>query len=137
MLRGKLSLVFVGLSVLQLSCAGQQQPPLSIPAPPVRWTVEVCSSVKDSVTLQAGPSRDDNDVFATWRQGDGQRTYDLPARVQNLSQVYLKATSRDDGETGLCVRYDGHGKKAYNFDGKSEDHEVKASDGDDSNCRCR
>ncbi len=137
MLRGKLSLVFVGLSVLQLSCAGQQQPPLSIPAPPVRWTVEVCSSVKDSIALQAGPSRDDNDVFATWRQGDGQRTYDLPARVQNLSQVYLKATSRDDGETGLCVRYDGHGKKAYNFDGKSEDHEVKASDGDDSNCRCR
>ena len=137
MLRSKLGLVFVGLSLLQLSCASGQKPPKSVPVPLARWTVVVCSSVKGSITLQAGPSKDDNDVFATWTQADGQKTYDLPARLQNLSQIYLKATSPDDGETGLCVRYDGHAKKAYNFNGKSEDHELKASDGDDSNCRCR
>jgi hypothetical protein len=137
MSRSKLGLVFVGLSVLQLSCASQQQTPKSVPAPPARWTVEVCSSVKGSVALQAGPSKDDSNLFATWRQGDGQKTYDLPARLQNLSEIYLKATSQDDGDTALCVRYDGHGKQAYNFNGKSQDHELKASDGDDSSCRCR
>jgi hypothetical protein len=135
MLRSKSGLIFVGLCVLQFSCAHGQRPPNT--APSARWTVEVCSSVKGSLTLQAGPSKDDTRVFATWSQSQGQRIYNLPARLQNLSQVYLKATSRDDGETGLCLRYDGHGKKAYNFHGKSEDHEAKASDGDDDGCRCR
>ena len=139
MSRSKLTLGLgvLGLSVLTLSCASQQQRPRTASAPPARWTVEVCSSVKDAVTLQAGPSKDDSDVFATWRQGDGQRTYDLPARLQNLSRIYLKAASQNDGDTALCVRYDRHGKKAFNFNGTSEDHEVKASDGDDSSCRCR
>jgi hypothetical protein len=109
----------------------------SLPRAAAHWTVTVCSSVKSSVTLQAGPSSVDNNVFKTWKQRDKQKTYDLPSRVQSLGQIYLKATSPDDGETALCVRYDGHAKKAYNFDGKAEDHDVKASAGDDGSCRCK
>src|SRR4051812_49332852 len=123
---------------LAIGCAGRKkQQSVSTVAPPAHWTAKVCTSVKDRITLLAGPSKDDVEVFGTWRFGEGQTVFDLPARVQQLTELYVKASTVPQGKNAqLCVRYDGHPKKAYNFSGSDEDHEVKSSDSDDSNCRC-
>jgi hypothetical protein len=108
----------------------------STPSPSARWTVVVCSSRSGPVTLHAGPSKDDNEVFVTWRQGD-QRVHALPQRVQNLSEVYLRAAKPDDGKpVELCVLFDGHPKKRLDFRGGVEDGRVKSSDTDQDECRC-
>ena len=118
------------------ACADHNSPQGNVP-PPAHWTAKVCTAVKDRVALSAGPSKDDAESFATWTLGQGQVVYDLPNRVQQLTQVYVKATSVPEGKDAqLCVRYDGHPKKAYNFSGTDEDHLIKSSDGDDSGCHC-
>lgn len=108
------------------------------PPPPAHWSAKVCTAVKDEITLHAGPSSDDADVFGRWRGGDGQVSFDLPARVQQLSQVFVRAVSAPDNKSAsMCVLFDGRPKKAFNFSGLSEDHLIKSSDTDDASCRCR
>ena len=110
--------------------------PAVSPVPNARWTVVVCSSRSTPVTLQAGPSKDDSGAFATWQQG-GQRIYALPQRVQNLTEVYVRAVKPDDGmPVELCVLFDGHPKQRLAFDGREEDQTVKSSDSDEDDCRC-
>lgn len=110
--------------------------PALTPAPNARWTVVVCSSRSSPVTLEAGPSKDDSGAFATWQQG-GQRIYALPQRVQNLTEVYVRAVKPDDGmPVELCVLFDGHPKQRLAFDKREENQTVKSSDSDKDNCRC-
>ena len=101
------------------------------------WTIIVCAARPSSVKLMAGPSKDDVEVFATWHDGDGQRTYALPQRMQHLEDIYFKAEATDKLPVELCVLYDGHPKKRFGFDGGGEDHFVKASDNDDNDCKCQ
>jgi hypothetical protein len=94
--------------------------------------------VKDEITLHAGPSSDDTDVFGHWRPSDAQASYALPDRVQQLTQVFVRAvTTPDNKVANVCVLFDGRPKKAFNFSGLTEDHLVKSSDTDDASCRCR
>ena len=131
-------ITFGVMVALAVGCAGRKtQQSGSNVALPAHWTAKVCTSVKDRITLYAGPSKDDVEAFGTWRFGEGQTVYDLPVRVQQLTQLYVKASTVPQGKNAqLCVRYDGHPKKAYNFSGTDEDHLIKSSDSDDSNCRC-
>ena len=58
-------------------------------------------------------------------------------QTTQVYQVFVKATSVPEGKDAqLCVRYDGHPKKAYNFSGTDEEHLIKSSDNDDSGCHC-
>jgi hypothetical protein len=123
-----------------VSCkSGGSAPPAATPAPPpAHWTAKVCTAVKDQITLRAGPSSDDTDVFGHWQAGDGQISIDLPARVQQLSQVFVRAETMPDNKVAnICLLFDGRPKKAFNFSGLTEDHLVKSSDTDDTSCRCR
>jgi hypothetical protein len=99
-----------------------------------RWQVKVCSSNAQSVTMQAGPSSGDNDVFATWHPNDGQKLFDLPARIQSDGKIFFKATTPGKDQTDLCVLHDGTVKKKMSFDGGDEDHDISA--GDNDNCSC-
>jgi hypothetical protein len=134
--------IVVGVSLglgaaFMAACAGHNAPQSGNAAPNAHWTAKVCTAVKDRITLSAGPSKDDTEPFATWQAGDGQVVYGLPVRVQQLTQVYVKALTRPEGKNAqLCVRYDGHAKKAYNFSGTDEDHMIKSSDSDDGSCHC-
>ena len=101
-----------------------------------RWSVAVCSSRANSVTLQAGPSKDDSATFATWKEGGTQRIYDLPPRVQNLTSVYFKAVGSETKPVELCILFDGKPKKRVSFEDGDEDHTVKSSDENDNDCRC-
>ena len=113
---------------------------ISTPSPTenkTHWKVAVCSSRNSEITLQAGPNETDSKTFATWKIGESQRVYELPARVQNLSQIYFQAIGAEAGKpVELCVLYDGRPKKRVAFDEGSEDHTIKASDDDDNDCRC-
>lgn len=101
------------------------------------WTVVVCSSRWSEVTLQAGPTEADSRTFATWRASGNQKIYELPARVQNLTEIYFQAISSEtEKPVELCVLYDGRPKKRVAFDEGSENHTVGASDDDDNDCRC-
>jgi len=100
----------------------------------IHWTVEVCSSKAQSVTLQAGPKSDDNDVFATWRPADGKKPFNLPTRVQSLDNIYFKATTPGRDQTDLCVQYDGRTVRHMSFDGGNEDHDLHANDSDKCPC---
>ncbi len=101
----------------------------------VRWSVVVCSSRAKNVTLSAGPGENDSQVFATWKEGAGQRKFDLPARVQNLTSVFLMGSASDKNQVELCVLFDGKPKKRIEFD-DSEDQVINSSDSDDIDCRC-
>ena len=112
---------------------------VSTPSPAAakaRWTVAICSSRAGEVTLQAGPSETDSQTFATWKAGSSQRVYELPARVQNLTEVHFRAIGSEANPVELCVLYDGRPKKRVAFDEGSENHTVGASDDDDNDCRC-
>ena len=112
------------------------QPGGSRPTVGARWASTVCSSQADVVTLQAGPSRDDQTAFAQWKRGDGQRTFALPQRVQNLQKVYVEANNSPQGrETEMCVKFDNRPKKRVSFS-KGENHTIDANDKDDTACRC-
>ena len=99
------------------------------------WTAVVCSSRAQTITLSAGPNKNDSQVFATYKQDSAQKTYTLPDRVQNLSSVFFMASASDKNQVEMCVLYDGKPKKRVEFD-DSEDHTINASDADDSDCRC-
>ena len=112
------------------------QPGSSRPTASARWVSTVCSSQADVVTLQAGPSKDDQTAFAQWKRGDGQRTFALPQRVQNLQKVYVEANNSPQGrETEMCVKFDNRPKKRVSFS-KSENHTIDANDKDDTRCQC-
>ena len=100
------------------------------------WTVSVCSSSSDHVTLQAGPSRDDNDVFATWHPADGNgKEYVMPNKVQPLQKIFFQGSISPHHQTELCVKRDGDPKKHMSFDGDNEWHNIDAGDHDDG-CPC-
>jgi hypothetical protein len=100
------------------------------------WTVTVCTSLADRITLQAGPADDDNDVFAEWRHNDGPgKSFDLPDRCQNLGRVYFQANNNPDGrQTEICVKFQGAAKKHMSFDGDNEWHYIETGDSDDCPC---
>lgn len=100
-----------------------------------RWSVVVCSSRAKNVTLSAGPSENDSEVFAIWKQDAPQKKFDLPARVQNLSSVYFMGSASDSSQVELCVLFDGKPKKRVEFD-DSEDQIINSTDADDEECRC-
>jgi len=105
--------------------------------PATHWTVVVCASVASQVTLQAGPGRDDNDVFATWHAADAHKVFALPDRVQGLTKIYFQASTPEGDkqrQTYLCVKYDGVPKKWMQFD-KNENHDIQAGDSE-SSCTC-
>jgi hypothetical protein len=88
------------------------------------WSVVVCSARAKSVTLSAGTSETDGEVF------------ELPARVQSLSRIYLKGSASDKNQVEMCVLYDGKPKKRVEFD-DDEDVIVSSTDIDDlDKCRC-
>src|SRR4051812_35209975 len=85
-------------AALVAGCASRKtQQSVTNVAPPAHWTTKVCTSVKDQITLYAGPSKDDAQAFGTWRAGEGQTVYDLPARVQQLTQLYVRASTVPQG----------------------------------------
>jgi hypothetical protein len=131
-------MIGVGLALgvaIAAACGGPKEANTSLP--PSHWMAKVCTSDKDTLTIAAGPNQTDVESFATWRAGDGQASYGLPARVQQLEQVYVKMTGTPEGKSAqVCLRFDGRAKKAFNFTGHDEDHTVKAGDADDGSCRC-
>jgi hypothetical protein len=112
-------------------------PTTTVPAiSKARWSVVVCSSRAKNITLSAGASETDSEVFTTWREGTPQRVFDFPPKVQNLSSVYLKASSSDNNQVELCILFDGQPKKRVEFE-EDEDTTVNATDTDNlDKCRC-
>jgi hypothetical protein len=102
------------------------------------WYIVICSSAADSVTLQAGASKDDNSVYAQWKQGEGTRGYPIPDRYQGLDSIYVQLTIPDSGgQTEACVGYQGYAKKAIHMNsGGEEDHQVSKDDSE-NDCACR
>ena len=98
------------------------------------WAFHVCKSVAASVTVQAGPRKDDNDVFKTWMPADGNKSFLMPARVQSLNKIYVKATTPGHDQTYMAITYDGRVVKKMEFNGGNEDHEVEAN-GKDQDCQ--
>lgn len=100
------------------------------------WSVVICSARAKSVILSAGTSETDGEVFATWHRDIVQERFELPARVQNLSRIYLKGIASDKNQVELCVLYNGKAKKRVEFDDE-EDVIVSSTDIDDlDKCRC-
>ncbi|MBS1793432.1 MAG: hypothetical protein JSS81_06235 [Acidobacteria bacterium] len=137
---------FSGCSVSVNQANGNSAPPVNSKTPPAatpaatgagaRWSVVVCTSRAKTVTLAAGPAANDSEVFATWKAGSAQRVFDLPARVQNLTQIYFKASGSEKNQVETCVLYDGKPKKRVEFDDQ-EDDVVSATDTDETDrCRC-
>ncbi len=100
-----------------------------------RWTVAVCTSRARSVTLQAGPSKEDTQTFATWTEG-GQKIYALPERVQNLTEIYFHAVGSEPKPVELCVLFDGRPKQRVAFEEGGEGSFISAGDDDGNDCRC-
>jgi hypothetical protein len=110
--------------------------PIDEPTEQNPWSVVVCSSRANSVTLSAGTSNTDGEVFATWQRDIEQREFDLPARVQSLSRIYFKGSASNKNQVEMCVLYNGKPKKRVEFD-DDEDVIVSSTDVDDlDKCRC-
>ena len=101
-----------------------------------RWSVILCTSRDATVTLAAGAGESDSQTFATWRQGETQRAFAFPERLQNLSSIYFEANGSDVNPVELCVLYNRRPKKRVSFDEGKESHIVNAGDDDDNDCRC-
>lgn len=102
------------------------------------WTVTVCRNLTGvpQVTLQAGPGRNDNDVFATWDRTKSQDSFDLPERVQNLGKIYFQANTSVNGDARLCIKHDGVPKKNIKMTkAGNEHHDIDAGD-DENDCGC-
>jgi hypothetical protein len=100
------------------------------------WSVVVCSSRANSVTLSAGASDATGEVFATWKQNTPQKEFTLPAELQNFSRVYFKGSASDKNQVEMCILYDGNPKKRIEFD-DDEDVFVASTDTDElDRCRC-
>jgi len=87
--------------------------------------------------MQAGPSNTDYNVFATWKASDGggDKLYKLPESIQDRNAIYFRATSPENKQGELCVKFNDHPKKKISFDDGDEDAWIAASD-DDAKCRC-
>ena len=113
--------------------------PPSLPSHSPRWMVTVCrgSTETSEITMQAGPSNTDNDVFATWKASDGggDKLYKLPERIQDRNTIHFRATSPEHKQGELCVKFNDHPKRKISFDDGDEDAWIEASD-DDAKCRC-
>lgn len=102
-----------------------------------KWTVHVCRKftyTDGRIDLQAGPSHDDNDVFATWRREHPQDVFDLPERIQELGRIYFQVNTSKGGESRLCVKFEGAPKKNYRI--TSAGHHQDMIDASDSNDHC-
>lgn len=100
------------------------------------WSVVVCSSRAKTVTLSAGASERDGEIFGTWRDSGVQRQFFLPLNLQKSARVYIKASASDKNQVEMCVLYDGKAKKRVEFD-DDEDVNVAADDTDElDKCRC-
>lgn len=108
----------------------------AVPQENTRWSVILCTSRDATVTLAAGAGESDSQTFATWRQGETQRAFALPERLQNLSSIYFEANGSDVNPVELCVLYNRRPKKRVSFDEGKESHIVNAGDDDDNDCRC-
>jgi hypothetical protein len=108
-------------------------------APPPRWAVMVCrsSTATSEITMQAGPSNTDNDVFATWKASDGggDKLYKLPESIQDRNIIYFSATSPEHKQSELCVKFNDYPKKKISFDDGDEGSWIATSD-DDAKCKC-
>lgn len=111
-------------------------PQATIAAANPRWSVVVCSSRAKMVTLSAGPSETDSEVFASWNADSAQRVFNFPQRVQNLTSVYFKASGSENNQVETCVLFDGKAKKRVEFDDQ-EDTLISSTDTDElDKCRC-
>jgi hypothetical protein len=126
-----------GSSQTQEQYKTQSAPPLPSPSP--RWVVMVCrsSTATSEITMQAGPTNTDYNVFATWKASDGggDKLYKLPESIQDRNTIYFRATSPENKQGELCVKFNNHPKKKISFDDGDEDAWIGASD-DDAKCRC-
>ena len=87
--------------------------------------------------LQAGRDNDENSVFATWRQRDGQKRFYLPPYLQARTKVYVRMSIPDGKwKTEACVGHDGYAKQAFSFDSNNESHTVSMDD-NENGCACR
>jgi hypothetical protein len=86
--------------------------------------------------MSAGASESDSATFANWKEGTTERIFHLPARLQNLSSIYVEANGSESNPVELCVLYDGRPKKRIAFDEGNESHIINSSDDDDNDCRC-
>jgi len=115
----------------------QSTPPLPSPSP--RWIVIVCrsSTATSEITMEAGSSNTDYNVFATWKESDGggDKLYKLPESIQDRNTIYFRATSPEHKQGELCVKFNDHPKKKISFDDGDEDASIAASD-NDAKCRC-
>ena len=84
-----------GASQTQEQYKIQSTPPLPSPSP--RWIVIVCrsSTATSEITMEAGSSNTDYNVFATWKESDGggDKLYKLPESIQDRNTIYFRATS--------------------------------------------
>jgi len=102
----------------------------------IRWSAVVCSSKAKTVTLFAGRDTGDAESFAVWKEGAAQKVFDLPADLQGLSRIYLKAAASEKSRVEMCVLYDGKAKKRVEFDDEEDVH-VNVTDVEGANkCRC-
>ena len=99
--------------------------------PAVHWYIVICASAASSITLQAGASDNDNVVFDTWNQGDGQKVFAVPAQYQGCDQIYVQLNLNSDGQTEAAVGYDGWCKKAFHMHHDNEHHDISKDDNDD------
>jgi hypothetical protein len=104
---------------------------------PYHWYIVVCSSRAKEVVLQAGGNDNDNSVFATWHQKDGQKRFPLPGWLQSRTKVYVRMSIPEGKwQTEACVGYNGYAKKAFRFDKDNDNNNVSMDDYDDG-CACR
>lgn len=131
-MRIKFCLIFLAAVVVSTGC----KVPNQNADVKMRWSAVVCSSKAKKVTLFAGGDGANAQSFADWNADVPQKKFDLPAGVQGLSKIYLKAVAPERGQTEMCVLYDGAPKKRVEFDDEEDVH-VSASDVVGANqCRC-
>ena len=77
--------VSYGRQQWQNTTVEMQSAPPSLPSPSPRWMVTVCrgSTATSEITMEAGPSNTDYNVFATWKASDGggDKLYKLPESI--------------------------------------------------------
>lgn len=104
------------------------------------WTVTVCSSRANALSIQAGFNKNDNQVYGNWQQGQGQQDYRVPDKYQGARDIFVQINrvGEDDAstQTEVCVFFNNWPTKAFHFDGQNENHEISADD-TDTDCACQ
>ena len=95
------------------------------------------TTATSEITMQAGPSNTDYNVFATWKASDGggDKLYNLPESIQDRNILYFLATSPEHKQSELCVKFNNHPKKKISFDDGEEGSWIATSD-EDAKCKC-